>query len=147
LIQPSSWRGKAKLSPELRARIADWPREKIAHSVTHRVLNQAFFVKIYMDSDAGRPYVASDALTEIVAPLIEVGRRPYDESGGTVLPDDAAAPGHLLRAALADTSSSNHRWVEVPGIEPGSSVALPGLLRAQLAVPLLGPSDHASESV
>src|SRR5690606_1583140 len=37
--------------------------------------------------------------------------------------------------------------VEVPGIEPGSSVALPGLLRAQLAMPLLGPTDHASESV
>jgi hypothetical protein len=37
--------------------------------------------------------------------------------------------------------------VEVPGIEPGSFVALPGLLRAQLAMPLLGPSDHASESV
>jgi site-specific DNA recombinase len=37
--------------------------------------------------------------------------------------------------------------VEVPGIEPGSFVALPELLRAQLAMPLLGPSDHASESV
>lgn len=37
--------------------------------------------------------------------------------------------------------------VEVPGIEPGSIAALPGLLRAQLAMPLLGPSDHASESV
>jgi hypothetical protein len=37
--------------------------------------------------------------------------------------------------------------VEVPGIEPGSFAVLPGLLRAQLAVPLLGPTDHASESV
>ncbi|TCP43649.1 hypothetical protein EV191_12149 [Tamaricihabitans halophyticus] len=34
--------------------------------------------------------------------------------------------------------------VEVPGIEPGSSVALPGLLRAQFAVSLLGPSGHAN---
>jgi len=39
------------------------------------------------------------------------------------------------------------RLVEVPGIEPGSFGVLTGLLRAQLAMPLLGPSDHASESV
>ena len=37
--------------------------------------------------------------------------------------------------------------VEVPGIEPGSSGALPGLLRAQLTVPLLGPTNHVSELV
>jgi hypothetical protein len=37
--------------------------------------------------------------------------------------------------------------VEVPGIEPGSSGASSGLLRAQLTVPLLGPTDHVSESV
>ena len=37
--------------------------------------------------------------------------------------------------------------VEVPGIEPGSFVALSGLLRAQLTMPLLGPTDHVSESV
>ena len=35
--------------------------------------------------------------------------------------------------------------VEVPGIEPGSSGALSGLLRAQLTVPLLGPANHVSE--
>ena len=38
-------------------------------------------------------------------------------------------------------------FVEVPGIEPGSFVASSGLLRAQLTVPLLGPTDHMSESV
>jgi site-specific DNA recombinase len=37
--------------------------------------------------------------------------------------------------------------VEVPGIEPGSFADLSGLLRAQLARSLLGPTDHASESV
>lgn len=37
--------------------------------------------------------------------------------------------------------------VEVPGIEPGSFVALMGLLRAQCASPLLGPTDHAHKSV
>ena len=37
--------------------------------------------------------------------------------------------------------------VEVPGIEPGSFAGLSGLLRAQLAVPLLGPTAHASKLV
>ena len=37
--------------------------------------------------------------------------------------------------------------VEVPGIEPGSSVASQGLLRAQSALPLLGPTGHADEPV
>ena len=37
--------------------------------------------------------------------------------------------------------------VEVPGIEPGSFVASSGLLRAQLTMPLLGPTDHVSELV
>ena len=35
--------------------------------------------------------------------------------------------------------------VEVPGIEPGSSAASSRLLRAQLTMPLLGPTDHMSK--
>jgi hypothetical protein len=38
-------------------------------------------------------------------------------------------------------------WVEVAGIEPASFDARPGLLRAQFAVPLLGPTAHANKSV
>lgn len=37
--------------------------------------------------------------------------------------------------------------VEVPGIEPGSSVASPRLLRAQSAMPLLGSTGHANQPV
>ena len=37
--------------------------------------------------------------------------------------------------------------VEVPGIEPGSFVVLSGLLRAQLTMPLLGPTNHVSKLV
>jgi diketogulonate reductase-like aldo/keto reductase len=37
-------------------------------------------------------------------------------------------------------------WVEVAGIEPASFDASPGLLRAQSALPLLGPVDHADKS-
>ncbi|CCH16186.1 Protein of unknown function [Micromonospora lupini str. Lupac 08] len=46
-------------------------------------------------------------------------------------------------------SAGAHRFevVEVPGIEPGSFAGLSGLLRAQLAVPLLGPTAHASKLV
>jgi hypothetical protein len=36
--------------------------------------------------------------------------------------------------------------VEVAGIEPASFDASPGLLRAQSALPLLGPVDHADKS-
>jgi hypothetical protein len=38
-------------------------------------------------------------------------------------------------------------FVEVPGIEPGSSVASSGLLRAQFTVPLLGPAGHVNKPV
>jgi hypothetical protein len=37
--------------------------------------------------------------------------------------------------------------VEVAGIEPASYDASPGLLRAQSAVPLLGPTDPTDRSV
>jgi hypothetical protein len=48
-------------------------------------------------------------------------------------------PDHVLvRAVVA---------VELPGIEPGSSAALTGLLRAQLTVSLLGPTVHVSKTV
>jgi len=39
------------------------------------------------------------------------------------------------------------RGVEVAGIEPASSDASPGLLRAQFTVSLLGPTDLVNESV
>jgi hypothetical protein len=40
----------------------------------------------------------------------------------------------------------NLRVVEVAGIEPASFDASPGLLRAQSALPLLDPADHADKS-
>lgn len=49
--------------------------------------------------------------------------------------------------AHSDRGWNNDGYVEVPGIEPGSIAALPGLLRAQLARSLLGPTDHASKSM
>jgi site-specific DNA recombinase len=51
----------------------------------------------------------------------------------------------LLGGAAA--GSNKNPLVEVPGIEPGSFVASSGLLRAQLTMPLLGPTDHVSKLV
>src|ERR1700760_1160246 len=49
--------------------------------------------------------------------------------------------GDAVRALRGHTSPEP---VEVPGIEPGSSVASTGLLRAQFTMPLLGPTDHVN---
>jgi hypothetical protein len=53
----------------------------------------------------------------------------------------------LLASVSLDTGSSKTVLVEVAGIEPASFDASPGLLRAQFALPLLGPTVHANESV
>src|SRR2546422_650034 len=56
-----------------------------------------------------------------------------------------SAPQHNPeRAGLRFPQASSPR-VEVPGIEPGSSVALPGLLRAQFTVSLLDPTGHVNK--
>jgi len=56
-----------------------------------------------------------------------------------------------LRPVLNEPASAlrerSPACVEVPGIEPGSSVAFPGLLRAQFTVPLLGPTGHVNKPV
>jgi site-specific DNA recombinase len=57
-----------------------WPQEKIVARLrairdkrARRVLNQAFFRRLYLDADDDGPYVASDDLTDTVAPLVDVG--------------------------------------------------------------------------
>jgi len=79
---------------------------------------------MFVDMDPGGPYVATDEVTDTVKNL------------------------HTLETpASSSRGLTNEHLVEVPGIEPGSITALPGLLRAQLAVSLLGPTDHASKSM
>jgi site-specific DNA recombinase len=62
-------------------------------------------------------------------------------------------PGQPLRADQADSDEPSFsvrqlpRLVEVAGIEPASSGDSTGLLRAQLALPLLGPTGLASKPV
>jgi hypothetical protein len=57
--------------------------------------------------------------------------------------NDDGRPGE----ALSGAEQGRPEVVEVPGIEPGSSVVFPGLLRAQITVPLLGPAGHVNKPV
>jgi hypothetical protein len=61
--------------------------------------------------------------------------------GGSAPQHGTADPARLPKA----TEQGRPEVVEVPGIEPGSSVAFPGLLRAQFTVPLLGPTGHVNK--
>ena len=65
-----------------------------------------------------------------------------DEAGATAV---RGGPGFSPTAGLA--CHQDPGVVEVAGIEPASSDATPGLLRAQFALPLLDPTDHANKSV
>ena len=56
-------------------------------------------------------------------------------------------PTARLGGLLAGQSASKAAVVEVPGIEPGSSVASSGLLRAQSTTSLLGSTGHADQPV
>lgn len=124
-----------------------------------RLLNQALFERFYIDHDE----VAGHELREPFARLHQLQRSRHghgDEpppEGDTADSDDRGAVPHqrdgssvmysldALLGGMDQVHCSNWRSsVEVPGIEPGSSVALPGLLRAQFAMPLLGPTDHAN---
>ena len=90
--------------------------------------------------------------TNVVA--VRVSNHPQDTIDS--LPSGAGKQlyrtyGGIYRKAWLLTTRSAHfadtrrpSAVEVPGIEPGSSVALSRLLRAQFALSLLGPTDHAN---
>ena len=71
--------------------------------------------------------------------MISGGSSPrYTTPNGPTVP--------TCRTGRGDAGTGRGRpKVEVPGIEPGSFVVLPGLLRAQPALPLLGSGDHAGE--
>lgn len=90
-----------------------------------RVLNQAFFRRLYLDADEDGPYVADDDLTAVVAPLVEMARRPGPPApgngNGATLPGDAVTSANLIRSALYGAGSSKAATVELRGIEPRTS--------------------------
>ena len=99
------------------------PRQlyRLASRRARKVLNQAFFERLYVDSDTTRLYIANDQCTEPVKRLADL---PYTQNE---------------TPALSGRGLTNEHNVEVRGIEPRSLAALPGLLRAQLAVPFSAP--------
>lgn len=128
-----------------------------AGEASKRVLNQAFFTRIYLDAlnpDDHAPTATGDALTEPIEPFVTVHRRRAhltavparsgNDNGGTTANDDAAVPkttAALLATALSGKCSSNAAMVEPAGIEPASIGGMSGLLRAQPVFAFLSPSS------
>ncbi len=116
-----------------------------------RTVVKVIFEKLHVGAEA----IHGHDLTSGIAGLVEADTRTRtssdhnNESGSAPEGDEAAfstaTDADLLCLVLADHGSSRAALVEVPGIEPGSSVVLPGLLRAQFAVSLLGPIGHANK--
>ncbi len=139
------------------------------------IMNRTIFVKLYVDGDTitghelREPFnVLADAYSIWQGYPHETdtvpGKRPSRATGprsplhtGIPTQHSSAAPktGHGATGtitasptlAMLGRGSSKTHMVEVPGIEPGSSVASSGLLRAQSAVPLLGSTGHADQPV
>jgi len=119
---------------------------RLADKNSRRVLNQAFFTRLYLEAEeGGHPAVRGDQPTEPFKPLLDVHRE--QQSGDLAPKGDAAADdtSALLRTALSGGCSSKAAWVEVPGIEPGSFGSETGLLRAQPACRFLSPGTHAGK--
>ena len=103
---------------------------RLAGGAARKVLNKVFFTQIYMDETDGVPFVASDAPTDVVRPLVEVQRNPHGASAATGQHnsgtefDGAAAkitPTVLLTTALAGGSSGKTAMVDLGGLEPPTS--------------------------
>lgn len=112
-----------------------------------RHLNQAFYERFYLDIDG----VGDDQLKEPFADLhFAAGTRQIRHHGPTAVTRPRRSRrnekgGPTVPEVLSDPGSSKTAWVELPGIEPGSSAASSGLLRVQFAMPLLGSLGHANK--
>jgi len=118
---------------------------------TRRAYNQAWFERILLDVEGPHCIVTAPRRTEAVQAVKTAAIRPQTaqpatRTGSGVQTTNGRGPlGYRVHSVAPGVMTPC--LVEVPGIEPGSFVALMGLLRAQCAVPLLGPTDHAHESV
>jgi site-specific DNA recombinase len=126
--------------------LLDRPRDlyNTATDHAHKLLNKAIFTRLYLDTDnpEHHPTVTTDDLNEPLASLIHATRTTTRPPRSTQnAPHNRLSD--LLASALTGQSASKAAMVEVPGIEPGSSVASSGLLRAQSTTSLLGSTGHA----
>jgi site-specific DNA recombinase len=126
--------------------LLDRPRDLYNTATDHarKLLNKAIFTRLYLNIDVPEhgPAVITDDLNEPFASLVHTARTKNLTQPTQNAPHDRLSS--LLATALAGQSASKAAMVEVPGIEPGSSVASSGLLRAQSAMPLLGSTGLAN---
>ncbi len=110
-----------------------------------RLLNQTFYERFYLDVEG----IRSDQLNQPFADLHDAAgsrrfhkatQRPTRPGGGARNEESG-----LTLPEVKDPGSSKTTLVELPGIEPGSSAASPGLLRVQFAGPLLGSPGLANK--
>jgi site-specific DNA recombinase len=124
-----------------------------------RLLNQTIFHGLYIEDDQvtaydlHHPFGALHALQHEhvhaptnatpIRPLRGSSKRATRPAGGP----STSGVTLLLKSVHTGQGSNKNPRVEVPGIEPGSSVASSGLLRAQSAMPLLGSTGPADKPV
>jgi len=141
-------------------RLLDKPQQLFqeAGETTRRLLTQTFFERLYIDDDDvtavryqrpfGDLHAAGRAwLTASAGRGRRTGRRQAKSPDTTRAEALQGSWADLLASVSLDAGSSKTVLVEVAGIEPASFDASPGLLRAQSALPLLGPIDHADKSM
>ena len=118
---------------------------------TRRAYNQAWFERILLDIEGPRCIVTAPRRTEAVQAVKTAAIRPQTArpavrtTSGAQTPNGRGPLGYRVHSVAPGVITPC--LVEVPGIEPGSFVALMGLLRAQCALSLLGLTDHAHVSV
>ncbi len=113
----------------------EWPKEKVSQRL-RQVRDESERLQRQLASTDHPQINARREAIEILLDLLNKPREIY-----------RLATLQTQTPASSSRGLPNDHLVEVRGIEPRSITALAGLLRAQLAVSLLGPTDHASKSV
>ena len=125
------------LATELKDRLDHEPDVYVSAATIWEIAIKQSIGKLKLPSwppSRNAPSFASTVRSATTAPRGVRGLGPRSRNTGT-------APGSRFPRA------GGRQAVEVPGIEPGSFGVSSGLLRAQLTLPLLAPSDHVSKSL
>ena len=122
---------------QLALNLLDDPQEMYSRATdaTRRRINQTFFEQFWVDQDLTITYTRRQPFEDFTQ-AAESYRQL--KAGHSKRPSKAGAPEGTMAVLLAgvswSTGSNKAALVEVPGIEPGSFVAEPGLLRAHPAI-------------
>lgn len=154
-VDYSTGRTVLALGLDLLARPGDL-YEQTSNDTARALLVGALWSKIYLNADRdGAVTVASvedetpfDAIRDAHHEGHTSTERPIrtgDTRSACRVPHQRSRGAAPKSSAPAGDGSNKPSWVEVPGIEPGSSGESSGLLRAQSAMSLLGPFSHANK--